>query len=278
MAKNLFEQLLTKASEIWSGPKTYSDHDIYIKDTSGLSSVAKYLARQEEALKAKAAETMAAQATGVEKYLARQQSSSTETAQHTPSTKVDKYLARKTSGGAVPAPKETIVAPATGVGKYLSRQASPGAAAPTPPKEPVIIPKTGVGKYLAGIAISRETIAAPAPEKKQPAQSKPEPKKASAKKPASVTTAKEVATAAATKAPEAVTTETTSAASTAHDVIHFENVTQCQSRTTKGTQCKNTNHLTKLQRTINKQKYQFSACPQHHNDTFKPYPPLLETH
>lgn len=248
MAKNLFEQLLSKAGEIWSGTQTRDDHDIYIKDSSGLSGVAKYLAKQEQAAQPKEPETTAAHISGVEKYLARQQASSAAAVQEIPKTGVAKYLARQSSAGSVPA------------------------------AAPVVIPKTGVGKYLAGIPLASATTkpAAPAPEKKQPPQNKPETKKAAApaKKPALAV--KEAAPVAAGKI-SAPTAETVTSAAPVSDVIHFENVTQCQSRTVKGTQCKNTNHLTKLQRTINKQKYQFSACPQHHNDTFKPYPPLLET-
>jgi hypothetical protein len=252
MAKNLFEQLLTKASEILSGLNTQHDHPMYIEDSSGLSGVAKYLARLEQAAKPKEAAAIATQVTGVEKYLARQQASSPKAVQETPTTGVGKYLARQTSTGSVP------------------------------PKEPVVIPKTGVGKYLAGIPLSRGgATAAPVAEKEQPQQNKSETKKTSApaKKTAPSNTAKEAppATASKTSAPATETAAATSAALTSN-VIHFKNVTQCQSRTVKGTQCKNTNHLTKLQRTINKQKYQFSACPQHHNDTFKPYPPILETH
>lgn len=276
MAKNLFEQLLSKAGEIWSGPKTYGDYDIYInedsKDSSGLSGVAKYLAKQEQAAKPKE-EPVAAPVSGVEKYLARQQGSLPKAAQEIPTTGVGKYLARKASAGSAPPQElEPVITPKTGVGKYLAGQASAGSA---PPKEPVVIPKTGVGKYLAGIPIPRATPAAPAPEKIQSQQTKPETKKTSA--PAKKTApAKEAAPSTVSKT--SVPAIETASAALAHDVIHFENVTQCQSRTVKGTQCKNTNHLTKLQRTINKQKYQFSACPQHHNDTFKPYPPLLETH
>jgi hypothetical protein len=55
-----------------------------------------------------------------------------------------------------------------------------------------------------------------------------------------------------------------------------ENATQCQAKTSKGTQCKNTTHLTHIHRTINKQQYEFSVCAQHHSHTFKPFPDLLE--
>jgi hypothetical protein len=249
MAKNLFEQLLTKAGEIWSGSRSQDDHQVYIQDSSGLSGVAKYLAKQEQAAKPAEEESKATKVSGVEKYLARQQASS---------------------------PKTVSEAPTTGVGKYLAKQTS----AKIVPPQPVAIPRTGVGKYLAGVSISNETKVAPEPEKKQPLQKKSEKTKTPvpAKKSAPSENLKE-APAITVKTPKPVP-ETVTAISAAHtsDVIHFENVTQCQSRTVKGGQCKNTNHLTKLQRTINKQKYQFSACPQHHNDTFKPYPPLLEAH
>ena len=248
MAKNLFDQLLSKASEIWSGTQTRNTQDIYVKDSSGLSGVAKYLAKHEEAANPKESEKTAAGLSGVEKYLAKQQAAAKETIQQTP---------------------------ATGVAKYLARQAT-GTAAPAPAKEPVIIPKTGVGKYLAGMPLAHAaTKPAPAStEKKPPVQTKTEAKKApaAAKKPAPVAAVKEAAVKTDKPAAEAPAVPAATG-----DVIHFENVTQCQSRTVKGTQCKNTNHLTKLQRTINKKKYTFSACPQHHNDTFKPYPPLLES-
>jgi hypothetical protein len=251
MEKNLLEHFLAKASEIWSGLKPQHDHPMYIQDSSGLSGVEKYLAKLEQAAKLKEAATLPTQVTGVEKYLARQQALS---------------------------PKAVQEIPATGVGKYLARQTSTGSV---PPQQPVVIPKTGVGKYLAGIPLSKEEASpVPVAEKKQPQQNKSEPKKTTT--PAKETTpsaaAKGAPSAAISKTSAPATAAATTSAVPASDVIHFENVTQCQSRTLKGTQCKNTRHLTKLQRTINKQKYQFSACPQHHNDTFKPYPPLLESH
>ncbi|MGZ8239879.1 MAG: hypothetical protein ACXWTK_00005 [Methylobacter sp.] len=253
MEKNLLEHFLAKASEIWSGLKTQHDHPMYTPDSSGLSGVEKYLAKLEQAAKQKEAATLAAQATGVEKYLARQQAFS---------------------------PKAVQEVPTTGVGKYLARQTLTGSVSP---KQPVAIPKTGVGKYLAGIPLTKEGATptpVPVTEKKQPQQNKFEPKKttAPAKEPPPSDKIKEVPSAAISKTSAPATAAATTSVAPAGDVIHFENVTQCQSRTLKGTQCKNTRHLTKLQRTINKQKYQFSACPQHHNDTFKPYPPLLEPH
>ena len=251
MAKNLFEQILSKAGEIWSGSKSQGDHQVYIQDSSGLSGVAKYLAKQEQAAQPEEA-TTATKVSGVEKYLAKQQGS---------------------------APKTVSEAPTTGVGKYLAKQSS---AKVVPPK-PVIIPKTGVGKYLAGVSIATETKAASAPEKKQPPQKKPEKSKAATpiKKSTSVIPASEVPTPAPSKA-STPATETAAAvvkapAPASSGIIRFENITQCHASTVKGTQCKNTTNLTKIQRTVNKKKYQFCACTQHNNDTFKPYAPLLET-
>ncbi len=251
MAKNLFEQLLTKAGEIWSGSKSHGDHQMYIQDSTGLSGVAKYLAKQEQAAKPQE-ENKASQASGVEKYLARQQASS-------------------------PTPVSAAATPTTGVGKYLARQTSSA----TPPPKPVVVPKTGVGKYLAGVSLASESKAASVPEKKQPQPKKAEKSKAptQAKKPAPATPVSDATPAAASKAPA---TEAKAAAVTApaptSGIIRFENITQCHASTVKGTQCKNTTNLTKIQRTVNKKKYQFCACIQHNNDSFKPYAPLLETH
>ncbi len=238
MAKNLFEQLLTKAGEIWSGPKTQDDRHMYIQDSSGLSGVAKYLAKQEQAAQV---EQTAAPVSGVEKYLARQQASS---------------------------PKAAVETPTTGVGKYLARQSS---TTSTPRKEPVVVPKTGVGKYLAGVSIADAPKAKPVPEKKQPPAKKAETTKAPApaKKPTPV---KAPTAAPAAKTPEPATEKPAPAGG----MIKFENISQCHASTVKGTQCKNTTNLTKIQRTINKKKYQFCTCAQHNNDSFKPYQPLLE--
>jgi hypothetical protein len=135
------------------------------------------------------------------------------------------------------------------------------------PPKPAETPKTGVGRYLAGLP--RNTVEkAPEPEvKKRPLSAVDRYLAASAdKKPAPAPAKPAAAPPAAAAKP----------AATSSSVIHFENVTQCQASTVKGTQCKNTTHLVKMQRTINKQKYQFFVCSQHHNDSFKPYAPLLE--
>ena len=57
--------------------------------------------------------------------------------------------------------------------------------------------------------------------------------------------------------------------------IHLDDGKQCQASTVRGSQCKHTTNLGHIQRTINKQKYQFTVCNQHHNETFKPFAPLL---
>lgn len=255
MAKNLFEQLLTKANEIWSGPKTHHEHQIYRDDNSGQSGVAKYLAKQEQSAKP-IGDVVSAQATGVEKYLAKKQGSVSSS-----QTQAKPQVA------------------ATGVGKYLAQKATSGTVST---KETAIIPKTGVGKYLAGLPVSK----APTAQKKQtaPAASKPQATKAStpAKKAAPAITAKAApAKAPAPAAPKVATqapVATASAASSSPSTTAAaKSAQQCQASTTKGTQCKNTIHLTKIQRTINKKKYQFSACLQHNNESFKPFAPLLES-
>ena len=57
---------------------------------------------------------------------------------------------------------------------------------------------------------------------------------------------------------------------------YFENATQCQAGTAKGSQCNRTANLTQINRTINKQKYRFAVCNQHNNPSFKPYQPLIK--
>ena len=57
---------------------------------------------------------------------------------------------------------------------------------------------------------------------------------------------------------------------------YSENATQCQASTAKGSQCNRTANLTQINRTINKQKYRFSVCNQHNNQSFKPYQSLIK--
>ncbi|NOT12081.1 MAG: hypothetical protein HOP23_09670 [Methylococcaceae bacterium] len=247
MAKNLFEQLLNKAGEIWSGPKTYNSHSIYIEESNNLSGVAKYLAKQEQPTKTNEAGSDAP-LSGVEKYLARQKTAS---------------------------PAVATEVPTTGVGKYLARQAAGGSSSAI--KEPVVIPKTGVAKYLAGVPLATETKSTPETKKAQ--QAKPDMSKSTAPAKKKSAPAKIKAATPTIKSSEPASTQVAATkAAPASDIIRFENVTQCQARTVKGTQCKNTSNLAGLQQTINHQKYQFSACQQHNNDSFKPYAPLLVDH
>jgi hypothetical protein len=55
-----------------------------------------------------------------------------------------------------------------------------------------------------------------------------------------------------------------------------EKPTRCQAATSKGKQCSRTSKITKIQRTINKKKYNFTVCSQHNNDSFKPFADFVE--
>ncbi|WP_026223565.1 hypothetical protein [Methylosarcina fibrata] len=263
MAKNLFEQFISFASSKLAGPIAHEN--IYREEEpepAGLSRVAKYIAQQELAAQAKEAASVPPTATGVEKYLARQ--------------------ALLAAGGAPAAASEAAPQePLTGVARYLAgqgRAAKPvvkEAPAPAPEPEPV----TGVGRYLAGKSRAgtheTEAVKEAAAEPKKTAQ--PAAKTAAAQ-PEKAKVAYEKATAPET-APSSEPVSESSAeaapAKPASSVIHLDDGKQCQASTVKGTQCKHTTNLGHLQRTINKQKYQFTVCNQHHNETFKPFAPLL---
>ncbi|MCF6204958.1 MAG: hypothetical protein L3J59_15025 [Methylococcaceae bacterium] len=51
---------------------------------------------------------------------------------------------------------------------------------------------------------------------------------------------------------------------------------QCQGSTAKGARCKRTTTLEKISITIDDKTYQLTACSQHKNDKFKPYPGLIK--
>jgi len=51
---------------------------------------------------------------------------------------------------------------------------------------------------------------------------------------------------------------------------------QCQGSTAKGARCKRTTTLEKISFTIDDKIYQLTACSQHKNDKFKPYPGLIK--
>jgi len=251
MAKNLFEELLTKANEIWTGSKPHYDQKVYREEStdSGLSGVAKYLAKQDKALQPVEETSSSKQLTGVEKYLAKQQ-------------------------GVVASISDVSSAPKTSVEKYLARQGGSSAASPAPAAvkepEPIVVPKTGVGKYLAGVPLSSGSKAATASTSTQTSKTGSAATKATqpAQKP---TPAKSVVPSESSYQGEAQKSEDSSSAPS-----QGKSFAQCHASTSKGTQCKNTTHLTKIQRTVNKKRYQFAACKQHNNDSFKPYQPLLE--
>lgn len=272
--------LLDLIQNIFSAPKAQPDTEVQAQEFSGLSGVERYLAKQALAAKEKAeAEAAAAeqQLTGVEKYLQK--------------------LASAEKAEAEPEVEAEAAAPLTGVEKYLAKQkggAVKEKAAVAAPAAPA--PVTGVDKYLAKkgtashnpIVISNPaTTAEPAAPKAAAKQAEPAPKETvtAAAKPAPAS--KE--TAAASKKSTAAAKEASSKPSAPHaeakeeakpktgSIVKLsENATQCQARTAKGTQCKNTTHLTHIHRTINKQQYEFSVCTQHHNTSFKPYPGLIE--
>ncbi|MGR9086318.1 MAG: hypothetical protein ACU841_04495 [Gammaproteobacteria bacterium] len=259
MAKNLFEQFLDFASSKLAGPIAHEN--IYREESTELSSVAKYIARQELAAKAReeAEAASAPKATSVEKYLARQ--------------------AALAEGGvqSAPAASESVQEPLTGVAKYLAGQykaVKTAAPAPAPAPAPEPEPTTSVGRYLAGQSRSGTAqsgaVKEPAPVAKPAAKAEAvvEPVKEKVAPHPFVEPSK---TAASTSKPSHADDASKTGA-----IIHLNDGKQCQASTTKGTQCKHTSNLGHIQRTINKQKYMFSVCNQHHNETFKPFAPLLE--
>lgn len=254
MAKNLFEQFLSFASSKLAGPIAHEN--IYRDEPSEQSSVAKYLAKQEMAAKAKEAAAVAPTASSVEKYLARQAAMEAQ----------------------VSTVAESVQGPLTGVAKYLASQGKgPAVAVKAPAPAPAPVPKTGVGKYLAGLGTpgsykyEAPKTAAPAPKKAEKPAAKAAAATPAIEKTVQIKAAEPVI---ASEMPviEAHAVEKPKPAST---TIHLDDGKQCQASTVKGTQCKHTTHLGHIQRTINKQKYQFSVCNQHHNETFKPFAPLL---
>ena len=245
MAKNLFEQFLSFAAGKLAGPIAHEN--IYKEEVSGgPTGVAKYLAKQEAAAKAKETAALPAGASSVEKYLARQAA----------------LAAQATADAVESAPQE----PLTGVAKYLASQgktpkSAVKAAAPAP------APTTGVGKYLAGqvSGVFNKNEAADPANTAQKKSVKPVAK-------AAIAPAKEKAE--PVQAAPALASEPQSAAKK-KSVINLDDGKQCQASTTKGSQCKHTTSLGHLQCVINKQSYQFTVCNQHNNESFKPYAPLV---
>ena len=136
---NLLEKLIALVSNTSYESKAHHTTPVYTKDSSGLTGVAKYLEKQERALKEKAL----ASATGVEKYLQKQAIAA----------------AAKEKPAAAPA-----TAAATGVEKYLEKQAKTGKAKPAVAAAPAPAAATGVEKYLG--KKSEAPKAAPAKKRK----------------------------------------------------------------------------------------------------------------
>ncbi len=196
--------------------------------------------------------------TGVARYLAKKQQSSTtgkktqETAEKN-MTRVEKYLAqqkkkqstatRKTEVKKEPTPEKTEAA--TGVNKYLNRKKT------TPPV----------------VAPSKDLTPVPQAEDKQLIPAKTETKKEEkAEKPES----KETKTTTAPK-PAA---EKASSGSSLIDLA--KDADQCQAATLKGSRCRRKSNLETITKTINKQKYRFAVCSQHHNSDFVPFEELIQ--
>jgi hypothetical protein len=181
MAKNLIEQFLDFATSKLTGPL---GDDIYIKEESevntGMTGVARYLAKQEQAAQAAAAMT------GVAKYLARQAqavakpaaapTAEAETAapeSQAPMSRVEKYLASQAVAKPA-APAQEAAAPLSRVAKYLASQAAAAKpavteAAAAPVAQEPSAPISRVEKYLASQAAAKPAAAAAA-EPAAPAQ------------------------------------------------------------------------------------------------------------
>nr|WP_305908992.1 hypothetical protein [Methylomarinum sp. Ch1-1]MDP4521861.1 hypothetical protein [Methylomarinum sp. Ch1-1] len=138
---------------------------------------------------------------------------------------------------------------------------------------------TGVDKYLAK---SSRTLAEK-PQAKPEAQPKPIEAESVSKaeitedKAASVkTTESDSETSPEAKA-ETKKRSVTPAKKTSAKIIDLaEHAVRCQAATQKGSQCRRKSGLEVLEKTIDKQKYKFAVCSQHHNDAFTPFAQLLK--
>ncbi len=177
--------------------------------------------------------------TGVEKYLARQAEQEEQQA-GTKLTGVARYLAKQAEAEAAAENTKEL----TGVAKYLQDHSEVEETA-----------ATGVAKYL-----SKQKKAAKAKKSKEKPSKKEKSKSDKKSK----------------KKKEQKTDKSKSVKAKGKQLIDLsKNAAQCQASTSKGTQCKRTNSLETIQKTINKQKYKFSVCGQHKSDDFKPFAELL---
>jgi hypothetical protein len=219
-----------------------------------LTGVARYLAanypeEQTDVAQADAAGT--AKLTGVAKYLAKlqqeeQEKAEAEAAALAKMTGVARYLAKLEGQIAVaPSETETVAEPAntanlTRVEKYLAKQQAAPSEIPQPEPEAKAAPQAAEVKAPEQKPVVEEQKAQP----KQEAEQKPAP------------------------APAAKKTD---------EIIDLtENASQCQSTTSKGTQCRRKTNLETLEKTIDNQKYRFLACGQHHSEEFVPFAELLQ--
>jgi hypothetical protein len=184
MAKNLLEQFLDFATSKLTGPL---GDDIYIKEetevNTGLTGVARYLAKQEQAAQAAAA------LTGVEKYLARQaqaakpasvvEAKTAAPESPVPMSRVERYLASQAASkpaeaevAAEPVAPQEPAAPLSRVARYLASQTAAAnkpavtEAAAEPVAQESTAPLSRVAKYLASQTASKpaatEAVAEPA--------------------------------------------------------------------------------------------------------------------
>lgn len=284
MAESFIDQLLEMVGLKTSGkhgqysPSAYRNEQQPKIPEDGSTGVARYLTKlqQEEAAEA-------AKITGVARYLAKMQQedqakADAEAAALAEMTGVARYLYRLEQETAA-APGDDKIDPPntpqqpTGVEKYLSRQKEDMTTAPgggkTETAEPANTPKqpTGVEKYLA-----KQPSDTPQPEAiQQEAKAKGTEQKLVVEGQKSVAEEK--------KAQPEQTSEKKSAPAVkkADKVIDLaQDATQCQSATSKSTQCKRKTNLETLDITIDRQKYRFVACGQHHSDAFVPFAELLQ--
>lgn len=216
-----------------------------------LTGVEKYLAQLAEEEAAKAPAQLGFD-TGVGKYLAALAENPSPAA----GTGVQRYLAALAAEAAVVEESaEDKAATAgyraraggkTGVAAYLDAQGLTEAAADEAPSAPAAGGKSRVEQYLASLSAAKAEAPAPAP----------------AEAAAPVVEEAPVATAAAEPA--------------ASGLIDLSaDAKRCQGSTLKGTQCRNTSGLERIQRTIDGKDYQFAACAQHAGESFKPFRELL---
>lgn len=185
--------------------------------------------------------------TGVERYLAKKAEQEQQAAE-SKLTGVERYLAKQAEKDAeIKKAKaaEKGSGELTGVAKYLQKQADE--------EEALGKNATGVDKYLS--KKKKESKGKKSKDKSPKKEKSKEVKKAKKKKTQKI--------------------EKDKPAKSKELIDLSKDASRCQASTSKGSQCKRSNSLETIQRTINKQKYKFSVCSQHKSDDFKPYAELL---